>query len=67
MFDLRTRKHEELQVNELTMDLRDVPVLTYDQQYYAANHLLNLVIDVRTHKAVRNFLFIDSVLVSEDA
>jgi hypothetical protein len=67
IFDLRTRKHEELQVNELTMDLRDIPVLTYDQQYYAANHLLNLVVDVRTHKAVRNFLFIDSVLVSEDA
>jgi hypothetical protein len=55
-----------LQVNELAMDLRNIPVLTYDQPYYAVNHLLNLVIDVRTHKAVRNFLFIDSVLVSQD-
>ena len=66
MFDLRTRKHEELQVNELTMDLREVPVLTYDQKYYALNHLLSVMLDVRTHKAVRNFLFVDSVLVSED-
>jgi hypothetical protein len=67
VFDLRTRKHEELQANELTMDLRDIPVLTFDQKYYALNHLLNVAIDVRTHKAVRNFLFIDSVLISEDA
>lgn len=66
VYDLRTHKHEELQVNELTMDLRNIPVLTYDQHYYALNHLLNLAIDVRTYKAVRNFLFIDSVLVSED-
>jgi hypothetical protein len=64
--DLRTRRHEELQVNELTMDLRAIPIFIYDQKYYALNHLLSVMLEVRTHKAVRNFLFVDSVLVSED-
>jgi hypothetical protein len=66
VFDLRARRHEELQVNELTMDLRKVPVVTYDQPYHALNHLLNVAIDVRTYKAVRNFFFIDSALCSMD-
>lgn len=66
VFDTRERRNVELQVNELTMDLRKVPVLVYEQAYHSVNHLLNFVIDVRTHVAVRNFLFIDSVLVSMD-
>ena len=60
VLDLRAHKNEELQVNELTMDLRNIPVQTYDQKYYALNHMLNVAMDVRTHKAVRNFLFVDS-------
>jgi hypothetical protein len=64
--DLRARKNVELQVNELTMDLRNVPVASFDEPYYALNHLLNFGISVRTYKAVRNFLFIDSILLSED-
>jgi hypothetical protein len=66
LFSIRERRNVELQVNELTMDLRRVPVPQYDQRYRALNHLLNFVIDVRTHRAVRNFLFLDSVLVSVD-
>jgi hypothetical protein len=64
VFDLRERRNTELQVNELVMDLRKVPVLTYPQAYRAENHLMNFVIDVRTHKPVRNFFFVDSVVVS---
>ena len=61
------RRNVELQVNELTMDLRSLPVPVYEQGYRSLNHLLTLLVDVRTHKKVRNFLFIDSVLVSVDA
>lgn len=67
VFDIQTRRNVELQVNELTMDLRNIPVPVYEQGYRSLNHLLNLLVDVRTHKSVRNFLFIDSVLVSVDA
>lgn len=67
IIDLRKRRSETLDVNGRTMDLREVPVPVYGQQYRALNHLLNFLVDVRTHKAVRNFLFIDSVLVSMDA
>ena len=65
-FDTAARRNVELQVNELTMDLRGIPVPVYQQRYHALNHLLNLLVDVRTHKAVRNFFFIDSVLLSMD-
>ena len=66
LFDTRGRRNVELQVNELTMDLRDIPVPSYDHGYRALNHLLNFVVDVRTHAPVRNFLYLDSVLVSVD-
>lgn len=67
VFDTRTHRNTELQVNELTLDLRNIPVPVYDQGYRALNHLLNFVIDVRTHSAVRNFLFVDSILVSMES
>jgi hypothetical protein len=63
-FDLRTRRNVLIQVNDLQLDLRQIPVPAYDHGYKALNHLFNFVIDVRTHKPVRNFLFIDSVLTS---
>jgi hypothetical protein len=64
--DTRTRRNIELQSNELTLDLRSIPVPTYEQKYHALNHLLNFVLDVRTRKAVRNFLYVDSILISLD-
>jgi RNase adaptor protein for sRNA GlmZ degradation len=65
-FDTRLRRNVELQVNDLVMDLRSLPVPSYDHPYRALGHLLNFSIDVRTHTSVRNFLFLDSVLVSVD-
>ena len=61
-FDTRTRRNTELQVNDLVMDLRDIPVPVYEVTYKALSHLLNFCIDVRTHRNVRNFLYLDSVL-----
>jgi hypothetical protein len=66
LFDTTKRRSVELQVNDLVMDLRDVPVPVYDHPYEACEKLLNFCIDVRTHRDVRNFLFLDSVLVSVD-
>ncbi len=65
-FDTETRRNVELQVNDRIMDLRDLPVPKYDHRYYGCDRLLNFCLDVRTHADVRNFLFLDSVLVSVD-
>lgn len=65
-FDTRALRNVELQVNDQTMDLRQLPVPAYDHPYHALSHLLNFSMDVRTHTNVRNFLFLDSVLVSVD-
>jgi hypothetical protein len=66
LFDLRNRRSVELQVSDRTMDLREIPVPTYPDSYWGLERLLNLSLDVRTHTPVRNFLFVDSVLVSVD-
>jgi hypothetical protein len=66
VFDTKERRNVELQSNEITLDLRRLPVPVYEQRYHALNHLLNFLIDVRTRKPVRNFLFVDSILVSTD-
>lgn len=67
LFDTGARRNVELQVNDRTMDLRDIPVPRYPpHQYESCDRLLNFCIDVRTHMNVRNFLFLDSVLVSVD-
>lgn len=65
-FDTEKRHHVELQVNDLTMDLREIPVPLYDHGYKSIKQLLNFCVDVRTYKAVRNFIFLDSALVSVD-
>jgi|SRR5579875_156747 len=65
-FDTIARRNIELQVNDRVMDLRDIPVPVYDHSYRALDNLLNFCVDVRTHSATRNFLFLDSVLVSVD-
>lgn len=44
--------------------MRPFPVPTYDEKYHSCDRLLNLGFDVRTHMPVRNFLFLDSVMVS---
>jgi len=66
VFDTRTRRNTELQVNDLVMDLRTIEVPIYDHGYHGCERLLNFCVDVRTHTTVRNFLWLDSVLVSVD-
>jgi len=65
-FDLGTRRSVELQVSDRVMDLREIPVPLYPDAYWGLERLLNFSLDVRTHVPVRNFLFVDSVLVSVD-
>jgi hypothetical protein len=65
-FDLRTRRNIELQVNSLTMNLRDIDVPVYPEPYWGLDNLLNFCVDVRTFTNVRNFLWLDSVVVSAD-
>ena len=48
------------------LDLRDVPVPVHPGTYWGLNRLLNFALDVRTHTDVRNFLYMDSVLISAD-
>lgn len=66
VFDTSVRRNVELQVNDLTMDLRNIPVPTYEHEYDGIKKLLNFCVDVRTHTNVRNFLHLDSILVSVD-
>jgi hypothetical protein len=65
-FDTKNRCNVELEVNGHVMDLRELPVPCYDHRYKALNRLLNLCIDVRTHRPVRNFLYLDSFVLSVD-
>lgn len=64
--DTRTRRNVELQVNDRCYDMRDLPVPPYGDRYEALENLLNFYVSVRTHVPVRNFLFLDSVLISVD-
>lgn len=66
LFDTSKHRSVELQVNDLVMDVRKVPVPVFDHPCEACEKLLNFCIDVRTHRDVRNLLFLDSVLVSVD-
>ena len=56
----------ELQVDDKLMDLRKLPVPRYEQAYWGLSRLLNFGVDVRTNVDVRNFLFLDSVVISAD-
>jgi hypothetical protein len=64
--DTANRRNVELQINDRTIDLSDVPVPPYAEQYGSLHNLLNFYVSVRTHTNVRNFLFLDSVLISTD-
>ena len=66
LFDLESLRTLEFQCNDLCMDLRDVEVPIYEQEYRGIPNLLNLYVAVRTHVNVRNFLYLDSALVSVD-
>ena len=63
-FDTRLRRNVELQVNDKVMPLHDIPVPVYEHRYKALSRLMNFCLDVRTHRPVRNFFFIDSVVAS---
>lgn len=65
-FDTAAGRMVELEVNDRVLDLRSVPVPTFPERYSALDGLLNLLIDVQTQSAVRNFLFIDTVVISAD-
>jgi hypothetical protein len=65
-FDTREQRNVELQVNDRVLDLRDVPVPVYDHPYEGLDNLLNFLLDVRTHTDARNFLWVDSSLISVD-
>jgi hypothetical protein len=65
-FDTDARRNVELQVNDRVMDMRDIPVPAYPDRYDALENLLNFYISVRTHAPVRNFVFLDSALISVD-
>lgn len=64
--DTGLRRNIELQVNDRVYDMRDVPVPAYEEPYEALDNLLNFYVSTRTHTNVRNFLFLDSVLISVD-
>ncbi|WP_069112410.1 DUF6772 family protein [Jiangella alba] len=64
--DTAARKNVELQINDRVMDMSDVPVPIYEDRYESLENLLNFYFSVRTHSSVRNFLYLDSVLVSVD-
>ncbi len=65
-FDTAKHRNQELQVNDTVLDLSGLPVPAYDHPYHGLTHLLNFCVDVRTRMPVRNFLFLDSVVVSVD-
>jgi hypothetical protein len=65
-FDLATRTNVELQINDTIYDTSMVEVPLYTEKYRALNGLLNFYFSVRTHANVRNFLYIDSALISID-
>ena len=66
VFDTEAGRNVELQVNDKTMDLTEIPVPRYEAGYWGLERLMNFCVDVRTHTNVRNFLFLDSCLVSVD-
>lgn len=66
VIDTGARRNVELQVNDRIMDMSDVPVPPYKERYDSLENLLNFYFSVRTHSTVRNFLFLDSVLISTE-
>jgi hypothetical protein len=65
-WDLKIRCNVDLQINDTALNLRDVPVPVHPNPYWGLNRLLNFALEVRTHTDVRNFLYMDSALISAD-
>ena len=66
-FHTGTFRNILMQVNDKVMNLEDIAVPQYPQEYHLGlTNLLNLSLDVRTHKPVRNFMWFDSILTSVD-
>lgn len=66
LVDTETRSNVELQFNTDVYDLRDVAVPPYRQKYESLENLLNFYFSVRTLGSHRNFLYLDSVVISAD-
>jgi hypothetical protein len=66
VIDTRTRRNVELQFNTDVYDLSEVPVPPYAEKYESLENLLNFYFSVRTLSPHRNFLFLDSVVISAD-
>lgn len=64
LIDTEARSNVELQFNNTVIDLRDVPVPPYADKYESLENLLNFYFSVRTVSGVRNFLYLDSVVIS---
>lgn len=66
LINTETRSNVELQLNDRVMDWTGVPVPPYEDRYGSLENLLNFYFSVRTLSGRRNFLFLDSVLISVD-
>jgi len=64
--DTEKRKNIELQINNKLIDMRDVPVPPYEESYDSLENLLNFYFSVRTLSGKRNFLYLDTVVISAD-
>lgn len=66
VIDTGARRNVEIQINDRVTDMRSVPVPAYEDRYDSLENLLNFYFSVRTLSGVRNFLYLDSVLISVD-
>lgn len=66
VFDTEKRRNVEIQVNDQLTNMSALPVPAYEDRYDSLEALLNFSLGVRTHSAKRNFLFLDSTLISVD-
>jgi hypothetical protein len=66
LINTETRSNVELQLNDRVMDWSGVPVPPYEDRYGSLENLLNFYFSVRTLSGQRNFLFLDSVVISAD-
>lgn len=64
--DTKERRNVEIQINDQLIDMSDVPVPVYEERYESLDNLLNFYFSVRTLSGVRNFLYLDSVLISTE-
>lgn len=66
VIDTEKRKNVEIQINDRVTDMRDIPVPAYEERYESLENLLNFYFSVRTLSGIRNFLYLDSVVISVD-